>query len=150
MEYDNADRVTRQVFPDGREVRLGYDLNSNGTPDCSDATADTDGDGTNNPSDTDDDGDGFSDVRENFIATKSLSKCPATSSDYAWGPDVNNNRTVSLSDAFQFGPYFLAANSSDPVVSRSYNMRVDWNMDGRITLSDVFMMGPYFLMTCTP
>jgi len=29
LDYDNADRVTKQVFPDGRVVQFGYDLNSN-------------------------------------------------------------------------------------------------------------------------
>ncbi len=31
LEYDNADRVTKQVLPGSREIRLGYDANSNVT-----------------------------------------------------------------------------------------------------------------------
>jgi hypothetical protein len=129
-------------------VDEGFDLNTNGTPDCTDPAADTDADTIANPDDTDDDNDGTVDALEIPIGIDTLADCPTTtgvSGHYAWMPDIDNSRMVTIADVLKFIPHFLAF-EGDP----NYNRRFDWNADGLISIGDVLTVIPYFLQSCTP
>lgn len=127
------------------EVDEGYDLNGNGTADCSDAAADTDGDGIANPTDEDDDGDGITDREEARMALDTLAPCPLNPSHYAWMPDVDNNQFVNVGDVLKFIPHFLSKEGQP-----AFNRRFDWNGDGAISMGDILMSIPYFLTGCSP
>ncbi len=127
------------------QVDEGYDLNSNGVPDCDDANADTDGDLIANPTDTDDDNDGTIDSREIAMGIDTLADCPLTTTHYAWMPDISNNQIVSIADVLKFIPHFLTFEGQP-----GYNRRFDWNANGVISIQDVLLVIPYFLTSCTP
>ncbi len=133
------------------QVDEGYDLNPvNGIPDCSDPNADTDGDTTMNPSDLDDDGDGTIDTTEIFIRTHTLKKCPATTTDYVWAPDMDNGKKVGISEVLLFIPYLLSKDDPNPKLSAAYNKRFDWQPGGGIGIGDILSFIPFFLVQCTP
>jgi len=140
-------------------VDEGFDRDPiNGIPDCSDASADTDGDTTFNPTDTNDDDDGnpdpgfndwYLDSTENWIGTDSLDDCPDTTSDDAWPPDINNNKAVNLADILSFKPVLGADLGGPDPTDRRYDRRFDQNADTHITILDVLLMKPAFNKTCT-
>jgi len=122
------------------------DVDADTIPDCTDSNVDTDGDGSNNNVDTDDDGDGFTDTRENFMSTVSVSDCPITTSHHAWPPDLNNNRSINVLDVGVLRPVFLTQFGVDP----AYNKRMDLNADNTINILDIGALRPYFLASCVP
>ncbi len=133
------------------QIDEGFDYNSNGTPDCSDATADADVDAIMNPSDTDDDNDKFSDTAEIAVHTNTLKKCPVTTNDYFWPADINNDRHVNITDILSYIPYFLSRNvPGDPVASAGFNKRFDVQPNDRIDIGDILSFIPVFLQQCTP
>jgi hypothetical protein len=112
----------------------GYDYNTNGIPDCTDPTADTDEDGTYNPDDSDDDGDGIPDVDENYMGTDSLDDCPDDSNDDAWPPDINNDTQTNILDIMEYFAYgAFHTDFGDP----SYDTRFDLNGDGILNILDI-------------
>ncbi len=125
-------------------VDEGYDLNSNGLPDCSDPTVDTDGDGIPNPDDPDDDGDGFSDLIENFIATDSLVRCPATGEHDAWPVDMNQDGRADLADVLKY----VRILNTQFGIDTMYLRRFDLNADNRIDLADALKFVPVFGNLC--
>lgn len=143
---NSTPEVCDSVDNDGdTQIDEGYDLNSNGTPDCDDPLADTDGDFTFNPDDADDDNDGFDDVDENRIGTNSLKPCPITISDHFWSPDNTNDGSVDIFDVIAFkAPFF--SQLGDP----NFNFRVDLKSSPTpsIDILDVVKIKPYFFTSC--
>jgi len=132
------------------QVDEGWDSNSAGGPDCSEAGLDSDGDGTDNPSDTDDDDDGSPDVVENAVVTSPFSRCAATSTPHnevldAVPMDLNDDQRVGLGDVLQYVPVFNIA-----LGNPAYDRRFDMNADGAIGLADVLSAVPVFNTSCTP
>jgi uncharacterized repeat protein (TIGR01451 family) len=123
----------------------GFDSNGNGIPDCKDPTLDTDHDGLNNAIDPDIDGDGVSNVREAYLGTNPLVKCPGISqSPDAWPFDLNGDGHVNLSDILKFSPVFASKSGG-----LTFDRRFDLNGDGKITLSDVLSFVPSFGSVCS-
>jgi len=131
----------------------GYDYNSNGVPDCTEAGLDTDGDGLFNPTDPndDDDGnpdpgfnDGFEDVKEHWMGTDSLDACRDDVNDQAWPADTNNDTKANVLDILKFPPYLLTK-----LGDANYNRRFDLNADKRVNVLDILKMVPYLLTQCT-
>src|SRR3989344_4792051 len=54
----------------------------------------------------DTDGDGFSDEIERWVDTSVTIPCPRDVNDFAWPPDINNDRLVNLTDVLRFNPSF--------------------------------------------
>lgn len=129
-------------------VNEGFDRNPiNGTPDCTDPYANTDGTGLPNPSDTDDDDDGFTDARENHMGTDSIDACRDDSTDHAWPADTNNDTSVNVLDLFRFitpirhlGGYY-----GEPDYSRRFDLNADWG----VNVLDLFAIVPFLGMQCT-
>ena len=157
MGSDSANAAKTPEVCDGVDNDLdgtvdeGYDKTRpggggpNGTPDCSE-NADNDSDGTGNLTDLDDDNDGFSDLIEKWTRTDTLAACSQTTSHYARPSDVNNDRTVDITDMLKFKPAFFA-NAGDP----EYDAHLDLNADGGIDIIDVVALRPYFFTgACTP
>ena len=132
------------------QVDEGWDSNSAGGPDCSEAGLDSDGDGTFNPSDLDDDNDGSPDTVENKVVTNMFSRCPATGTkgDEALDSipmDFDDDRLVSLGDVLGYIPVFNIV-----LGNPAYDRRFDMNADGRIGIADVLSAIPVFNDICTP
>jgi hypothetical protein len=129
-------------------VNEGFDTNPvNGIPDCTDPDANTDGEWPPNPDDSDDDNDGFTDVRENHMATDSLDACADDGTDDAWPADTNNDHSVNVLDLFGFiAPIrHLGGYYGEP----DYNRRFDTNADWGINVLDLFALVPHLGTGCT-
>jgi hypothetical protein len=143
-----------QVDEDGDTfVNEGYDYNSNGVPDCTEAGLDTDGDGLFNPADPNDDDDGnpdpgfnegVDDVKEHWMGTDSLDACPDTREDNAWPHDNNNDTKVNIGDVLRYSPYLLTK-----LGDANYNRRFDLDANKKVNVGDVLKMVPYILTQCT-
>ena len=115
-------------------INEGYDYNGNTVPDCTDSTADTDGDESFNPDDPDDDDDDFSDSVENYMATDSLDDCPDDLNDDAWPLDINNDTQVGIADIME---YFAQGSFMSHFGDPTYSRRFDMNADGIINILDI-------------
>ena len=107
-----------------------WDIDGDTTADCLDANVDSDGDGLMNPSDADDDGDGFTDARENSMATDSLDGCPAALAPDALPSDGNRDTDLDVGDVIIlfYGKIF------DPP---DYSKRSDFDADGDVDVGDL-------------
>jgi len=112
----------------------------------------------------DSDCDGFPDTtttggrgRENFIVTDETDRCADTTMPNdeqgpgvgepvsPWPPDINDTRTVNLSDiSLMNGAY----NKTFP--APGYDLRMDMNADNSVNLSDVSLMSTFYNKSCTP
>jgi hypothetical protein len=146
LDGTSTPEVCDQIDNDGdAQVDEGYDLDANGTPDCTDPSANTDGDGLMNPDDPDDDDDGFPDLDENHVTTNSLSRCTSGPRDDAWPPDLNMDTDVNILDVLALKPAFR---SQDGDVD--YNRRADLDTSDSINILDVLALKPSFGASCSP
>jgi hypothetical protein len=132
-----------------------YDRNpANGTADCVDDDADSDGDTTYNPDDSDDDNDGYTDAREAYLATDSLANCfghpyhggrpyPYHS---AWPLDINNDGVLNLVGDVANYVGKIGSAKGDGV----FRQRLDLNGNGAISLTtDVALYVGHIGDTCS-
>lgn len=66
----------------------------------------------------------------------------------AWPPDVNDSRTVNLSDLSSFSPWYNVIGPNPP--NPAFNPRFDLNANNVVNLSDLSLMGPFYNKSCTP
>ena len=112
----------------------------------------------------DSDCDGFPDTvtasgrgRETFITTDAADHCPDTTiaNDEQgplvgepvspWPPDINDTRTVNLSDVSLLSPAY-----NKLIGQQGYDQRKDLNANNGVTLSDVSLMSAFYNRSCSP
>lgn len=100
----------------------------------------------------DTDGDGWDDAHEDYLGSDETLDCPDTSGiNPAWPPDMNNDRSVDITDIQLVGFWF-----GRPVQSGAGGApaRVDVapinNPDHVIDITDILMVGAKFGHSCTP
>lgn len=130
-------------------VDEGFDINGNTVPDCTDPTANTDGDGQVNTVDTDDDNDGMIDTREIFIRTDTLRNCMPVGQQtaYMWWADANGDRKINILDVGKFSQPF-SSGATNPATKQRYDRRYDFDNNGSITILDVGQFSSVFNAQC--
>ena len=89
--------------------------------------------------------DNWSNAAESFLGTNMNAACPATeaASDewpQAWPPDLNDDRSVNLTDVLTYKPF---------VGSGSYSARHDLNMSGTLDILDLLRLKDNFGDSCS-
>jgi len=92
----------------------------------------------------DTDGDAWINKNELYIGTDHMDNCPDNTSDDAWPPDVNNNKSVDILDVLLFKPHMNCS-----VGQGCYDNRYDLNVDGVVNIIDILLYKPILDQHCT-
>jgi len=92
----------------------------------------------------DNDGDAWINKNELYIGTDPFDRCPDNTSDDAWPPDVNNNKSVDILDVLLFKLHMDCS-----VGEGCYDNRYDLNADGTVNILDVLLYKPILGQRCT-